>query len=505
MAAGRRSMKKELDELRAARRAAGRTWRQIAAEVRERYHVNPRVAFRLAHGWTQDEVARRYNERWPDEVPKTLKQVSYWENWEPGAAPSASARTPSYRTLDRLAQLYECAAADLIGGPDHGARDAGAQRARLAGVSGDAAAQDGGTHPASAPWEEADPTNRRSLLGLGLAATVTPETLRAVLRDAAAEAMEFTRATAASGVGTGTLAHLEAAITELDRSYASRPAAELFPVARAYRAQVARLIHGPCTLKEGRELYVHAAWLDDALAWLAYDLGDPRAAQAYAIDCFEHADQAGHDELCAWAGDTLNAIATYTGRPGMAVSAAMKGIARVPARHPLAVRLRAKAARAYAWIGDRDECERLFREAEALYERLPGRPPARLAHDTATLASYAMTANRASSFNRLGLFEQARTAAIAALSVHESDTGPSHAPRRETIARIDLGTALAGLGELDGALEEGHRVVASPHVTDQWVRPHAVRLAQVIGTRHPGSPKARELVERLRATTGDQR
>jgi hypothetical protein len=94
MASGR-SLKKELDGLRVTMRAAGRTWRDIALVIQRHHRVNGRVAFRLAHGWTQDDVAKLYNDRWPDEAPKTLKHISYWENWEAGAPPSASARTPS--------------------------------------------------------------------------------------------------------------------------------------------------------------------------------------------------------------------------------------------------------------------------------------------------------------------------------------------------------------------------------------------------------------------------
>src|SRR5262245_4604032 len=55
-----------------------------------------------------------------------------------------------------------------------------------------------------------DATKRRTALSLGLLTAVSPETLGGVLRDSAGEAMEFTRATAVSGVGAGTLDHLEA-------------------------------------------------------------------------------------------------------------------------------------------------------------------------------------------------------------------------------------------------------------------------------------------------------
>ncbi len=91
-------------------RADGRTWREIATALRERYGLNARMAMRLAHGWTQADTAQQWTRRWPDD-PKTFKNISYWENW-----PSPTGHTPSLYVLDRLAQLYECDAADLLAG-----------------------------------------------------------------------------------------------------------------------------------------------------------------------------------------------------------------------------------------------------------------------------------------------------------------------------------------------------------------------------------------------------
>lgn len=111
MARSARSYQQEADELR----ASGWTYRQIASHWRQRYQFNPRVAFRLAHGLTQADVARRWNEQWPDaDAPKTAKQISYWEIW-----PGPAGRAPSLDTLNKLAFLYRCAAGELLGGEDH--------------------------------------------------------------------------------------------------------------------------------------------------------------------------------------------------------------------------------------------------------------------------------------------------------------------------------------------------------------------------------------------------
>lgn len=96
-----------------------------------------------------------------------------------------------------------------------------------------------------------DPMRRRTALGLGLVAALSPTSITAVLRESAAEALEFTRERAVSAVGTGTLDHLDAVIAELDRAYNWQPAAKLFPIARAYRHEVARLINGQHTPARG--------------------------------------------------------------------------------------------------------------------------------------------------------------------------------------------------------------------------------------------------------------
>ncbi|GAA1599187.1 hypothetical protein GCM10009804_64740 [Kribbella hippodromi] len=101
-------MRQQRRQWAAELRAEHRTWVQVAGAFAERYGVNLRVAFRMAHDWSQREAADHWNERWPA-VPKTFKNFSYWEQW-----PSASGYEPSLEVLARLAELYECSIADLV-------------------------------------------------------------------------------------------------------------------------------------------------------------------------------------------------------------------------------------------------------------------------------------------------------------------------------------------------------------------------------------------------------
>jgi tetratricopeptide (TPR) repeat protein len=105
-----RSHQQEAEQLR----ALGWSYRQIAGQLRDRYGINSRVAYRLAHGLTQAEVAQRWNAHWPDpSAPKTAKTISYWEIW-----PATGGRTPSPDALNKLAYLYRCSAGELLDGED---------------------------------------------------------------------------------------------------------------------------------------------------------------------------------------------------------------------------------------------------------------------------------------------------------------------------------------------------------------------------------------------------
>lgn len=348
---------------------------------------------------------------------------------------------------------------------------------------------------------EGDATKRRDALKLGLLSTAAaPELIARVLDGAAAEALELTRRSGVTGVGRGTFDQLEAVVTTLDRSYCEVLPAEQFIVARAYRAYVQELIEGRHTLKETQQLYIYAGWLSEMLAWLAHDLGNQLAAEAYAIDCYEHADQAGHDELCAWASDAMASIAMYAHRPERAVQAAHKGIEKAPASHPLAIRLRAQAARAYAKLGRRHECEKYFADANKLYDRLPANPPTRFTIETDTLAQYALTAYPASSYLWLGEFQTAKRYAEAALAIHEQVPAASRSPSREAIARLDLGIAMAALGSPDEAIAHGRQALASSRIVDS-VRARAGDLDAALTRRYPQLPETSAFHEQYRELT----
>ncbi|MER5970052.1 XRE family transcriptional regulator [Streptomyces sp. NPDC002055] len=341
-------------------------------------------------------------------------------------------------------------------------------------------------------------TKRRDAVKLAGLAMAAPAAAAQILEQAAAEAMELTRQAEATSLGSGTLDHLDLAVTEFNCAYSLKPPRAVFDAVMDYRRKVDALLKGRHTHRQEHELLAFAGWLSELLAWLAHDLGDARAGLAFAIDAFVHGQQAGHGQLCAWAMDAAASINLYEQQPGKARDAALKGLIEAPATHPLTVRLHAQVARAAAADGDADGFTTAFQAAEDAHRLLPPRSPRRFGLDVLPLADYALTSYPATSFIWLGQAEQARQHAEQALATYETAPAASRSPSREAIARIDLALAHALLGDPDDAVALGHQALDSARVVDS-VRHRAGDLTSFLNRRYPRQAAVEGLRERLAA------
>jgi transcriptional regulator with XRE-family HTH domain len=117
---GVRGFKAEMDGLRERMRGLGFSYDEVAAEVSRRYPVRPRQAYRLAWGWTLDQVAERFNQCAAGEgtdpdgrASMTGSHLCEIEKWPD------SDRKPSVYVLCLLARVYETDVLCLLDLADH--------------------------------------------------------------------------------------------------------------------------------------------------------------------------------------------------------------------------------------------------------------------------------------------------------------------------------------------------------------------------------------------------
>jgi tetratricopeptide (TPR) repeat protein len=335
---------------------------------------------------------------------------------------------------------------------------------------------------------------RRTALGIGLVAALSPATLTAVLRESAAEAVEYTRMRGSSAVGAGVLDHLTTVVAGLDRAYPWQSATELFPLARAYRQYVEQLLGGRHTLTEARELYVHGAYLSHICSDLTFDLGSTVAARAYANDAYQLADHAVHPELCAWAADSLSSVVQQDNQPREAAAIALRGLSRVPRRHPLAARLHARLALCRAREGNRAATVAALTKARKECDRLPAQMPSRHATDSAEHVSRSINTYAATCQVALGDWKRAETEARAALDVAQ------WSPGRAAYSHLDLAIALANTGSPDEATDHGLKAL---NISQRYGTLHdrAARLDTTLTTGYPDLPATKDFHDHYRHLT----
>jgi hypothetical protein len=389
-------------------RQQGRTWAEIGAVFQVTYRVNPRVALRQAHGWSQPQAAERWTELWPDD-PKTFKSFSYWEQW-----PGQTGHSPSLDTLDRLARLYECKVTDMLTDcQDYGARPAravglqireraqGHGPARLyppAQVLADPPAWDG-PMPASRPavtGETADVSSSALQAALELIRqaevsvieqpgdadepgirvrrrTLLLEASTALAVVAAAPVLEVPRIAGTSRSGriqtdlaiVGYTGEVVAGLRRLGGAVG--PRITLQP-AMALRSAMAALARNIPEIVTGQALTAYGD-LTQLIGWLMFNLGDHKAARYYYDDARAAAYRAGNNDLVAYTLSASSQLAAVRQRPRHAVDHAQAALQAARASgSPYAVAYAADVtARAYAAAGQLGRCQAaLDREQEAL-------------------------------------------------------------------------------------------------------------------------------------------
>ncbi len=392
-----RSVRQAQAQHAAQLRAEGRSWAEIATAFQVAYRVNPRVALRQAHGWSQPQAAQEWTRIWPDD-PKTFKNFSYWEQW-----PGKTGHAPSLETLDRLARLYQCKVTDLLGDcRDYGAWRDFRKHSAKTGTSAVRERRPGhglppgrvqGSPPdrvpaiSSAALQAALETIRRAqvtqLIQAGSVAeepgprlrrrTMLLEASSALAVVAAAPVLEVPRLVSGSKSGQ---ANADAAIVDYTSDVVAGlrrlggtvgPRITLQP-AMSLRSAMAALARSVPEVVTPQALTAYGD-LTQLIGWLLFNLGDHRAAAYYYDDARAAAYRAGNNDLASYTLAAASQLAAARRRPGHAIDHAQAAVVAAKAsRNPYPMAYAADvAARAYAEAGQLGRCQAaLDREQEAL-------------------------------------------------------------------------------------------------------------------------------------------
>ncbi|MFG2386375.1 XRE family transcriptional regulator [Streptomyces avermitilis] len=439
--------KADRDALRQDMSAAGCTLADIAIEMRTRFRMRPREAWRHAHGWTLQETADRITQasttRPGESVAADASLVGKWEKW-----PGPSSRRPSLPVLTAMAEAFACGVEDLLDLEDRQVLP----QADLHLL----------THR---PPTVGPPTPR--------APVVAPQepTGTDLVRLAADESATWAQWAEASNVGDIALEQLMAETRSLASDYLTSDPVPLFVRTRALRDRVFALLEGHQYPRQSADLYAAAGYLCGLLAWMSSDLGLLRNADTQGRTAWLCAELAGRNELRAWVLSTRSKVAFWDGRHREAINFARHG-ATYNTMGTVAVLLACQEADAWSELGTRDEALTALARAQDARAAMSGEDEVGgiFACQPARQENYAAAVQL-----RVGRPADALRSADNALALLAVQ--PVRAYGTEAQIHISQAAAHLANGEAEGAVESLAPVLALP--PDHRLEPVTRRLSEL--------------------------
>jgi tetratricopeptide (TPR) repeat protein len=387
-----RSKKQERGELVHSLRSGGSSWVDIAEALRECYHINPRLAFRYAHGWSQERAAEEWNTRWHDEL-KSFKNFSHWESW-----PGPTGHAPSYNNLGKLAELYQCAVSDLLADlPNFRHLDTAGEKPILAKKRLIFPAErtlepslGGSTQEDTDAWEGLSPllltqenttqvqqlgqlnvaelvqvvvmwmqrldpsVNRRELLhrlGALFAAAATGPALGVLDPDEQQHVLHVIEDHEMSGFDEPTLRYCEDMVDSLRRQDNVLGPQFTLHSTMGHRQLAEELAKTAPDAFKQRAISVYAS-LTQFMGWLSFNLGNCHGAQYY----YEEARSAAHDakntELATYILCSMSTLATSQGKPRLGLDHAAAAAVWAEESHSPLARAYAAEVAVKAYVAD---------------------------------------------------------------------------------------------------------------------------------------------------------
>ncbi|MCC5035100.1 XRE family transcriptional regulator [Streptomyces sp. WAC 00631] len=438
------------DSLRHEMLAAGCTTVDIAVEMRSRWRMRPREAWRHAHGWTLQETADRINDLSSSRpgpggaVAADASLVGKWEKW-----PGPSSRRPSLTALLLIAEVFGCQVEDVIDLEDR--RALPESDVRILHRAAPAEASSTPTVPRTAPQAPA-------LQG--------PE----LVRTAAEESAAWARWAETTNIGELALEQVMSDTRRLSADYLTENPVTVFSRTRVLRDQVFALLEGRQHPRQTADLYAAAGYLCGLLAWMSSDFGRLQDADTQGRTAWLCAELAGHNDLRAWVLSTRSKIAFWGGRMKESITYARRGAAYAPVG-TAGVLLACQEADAWSQLGAAHEArEALARASDAREQQGPDDIGGLFSCPECRRANYASAV-----MLRTGEPSHALQEIEEALAAQ-----PAAAYGTQSQMRISQASAHLALGEPEGATEALQPVFALP--PEQRLEPVTHRLHELVTT-----------------------